>query len=218
MVGQNDLAEKWMQLATDLETDPQAHLIMECERSVLRGDYATAAPGLQQLPPGYYGYTFSASGLLIDCLTHLKDWSGLLRLIAVLKQAGDSQKGRDPATLYMPEAIALRSRGRETEARQTAERCETIASDDLAMKKYDEHWNHWILAFCARFLGRKEQAYQHMRESFVNGDVAFLGWLPDGPSLQVFKPDPEFQAILAERDKKNAGKRARIFAIEKSYR
>jgi hypothetical protein len=85
------------------------------------------------------------------------------------------------------------------------------------MKKYDEHWNHWILAFCARFLGRKEQAYQHMRESLVNGDVAFLGWLPDGPSLQVFKPDLEFQAILAEMEKKNAGKRDRILAIEKSY-
>jgi hypothetical protein len=51
----------------------------------------------------------------------------------------------------------------------------------------------------------------------VNGDVAFLGWLPDGPSLQVFKPDPEFQAILAEMEKQNAGKRAQILAIEKSY-
>jgi hypothetical protein len=73
------------------------------------------------------------------------------------------------------------------------------------------------LGLCARFLGRKEEAYQQMRESFVNGDVAFLGWLPDGPSLQIFKPDPEFQAILGERDKHNAGKRARILAIEKSY-
>jgi hypothetical protein len=155
--------------------------------------------------------------LLVDCLTHLKDWPGLLRLIAVLKQAGDTQKGRDPATHLMPEAIALRALGRETEARQTAERCETIARDDLTMKKYDEHWNHWILAFCARFLGRKQEAYQQMHESFVNGDVAFLGWLPDGPSLQIFKPDPEFQAILAERDKQNAGKRVRILAIEKSY-
>ena len=85
------------------------------------------------------------------------------------------------------------------------------------MKKYDEHWNHWLLAFCARFLGRKEEAYQHVRESFVSGDVAFLGWLPDGPSLQPFKSDPEFQAILAEKDKQNARKRARILATEKGY-
>jgi serine/threonine protein kinase/Tfp pilus assembly protein PilF len=216
-VGQNDLAEKWMQRAIDVETDLQGKLIMECERSVLRGDYAKAAPGLEQLPPGFYSYTFSASGLLIDCMIHLKDWPGLLQLIAVLKQAGDTQKGCNPATLLMPEAIALRALERETEAGQTVEHCETIARNDLVTKKYDEHWNHWILAFCARFLGRKEEAYQNMRESFVNGDVAFLGWLPDGPSLQIFKADPEFQIIIAEWEKQNAGKRARILAIEKSY-
>ena len=206
-----------MQRAIDVETGSQARLLMQCELAVLRGDYAAATPGLQQLPPGFYGYTFSASGLLIDCLAHTKDWSGLLQLIAVLKQSGDTQKGRDPATLLMPEAIGLRALGRETEARETAERCQTIASNALAVKKYDEHWNHWILAFCARFLGRKEEAYQQMRESFVNGDVAFLGWLPDGPSLQPFKPDLEFQTILAEKSKKNARKRARILATEKSY-
>jgi len=215
IVDQNDLAEKWMQLAINVETGPQARLLMQCELAVLRGDYDAATPGLEQLPPGFYGYTFSASELLIDCLAHRKDWSGLLQLIAVLKQSGDTQKGRNPATLLMPEAIGLRALGRETEARQTVERCQTVASEALAMKKYDEHWNHWLLAFCARFLGRKEEAYQHMRESFVNGDVAFLGWLPDGPSLQIFKGDPEFQAILAGMDKQKAGKRARILATEK---
>ena len=54
-------------------------------------------------------------------------------------------------------------------------------------------------------------------DKYVGDDVAFLGWLPDGPSLQVFKPDPEFQAFLSEREKKNAKKRARILATEKSY-
>jgi eukaryotic-like serine/threonine-protein kinase len=218
LVGENDLAEKWMQRAIDVEFDPQRRTIMDCERSVFRGDYALAVTGLKQLPVGFYGDAFSASGLSIDCLVHLKDWPALLQLIVDLKQTGDTRKGRDPGTLLMPEAIALRSLGRETEARQTAERCETMARDHLTTKKYDEHWNHWMLAFCARFLGRKEEAYQHMHDSFVNGDVAFLGWLPDGPSLQVFKPDPEFQAILAERDKQNVQKRARILSIEKEYR
>jgi tetratricopeptide (TPR) repeat protein len=90
-VGQNDLAEKRMQRAIDVETDLQGKLIMECERSVLRGHYAKAALGLEQLPLGFYSYTFSASGLLIDCMVHLKDWPGLLQLIAVLKQAGGTQ-------------------------------------------------------------------------------------------------------------------------------
>jgi hypothetical protein len=62
-------------------------------------------PGLEKLPEGFYGYAFGASGLLADCLAHL-DWPGLLRLIGVLKQAGDSGKSRDPATHLMPEAIA----------------------------------------------------------------------------------------------------------------
>ena len=117
----------------------------------------------------------------------------------------------------MSEALALHGLGRETEARRTAERCEAMARNYLGTKKYDEYFNHWILAFCARFLGRKEEAYQHVRESFTNGDVVFQGFLPDTPSSWIFKPDPEFQAILAEKNKHNTRKRARILATEKSY-
>jgi serine/threonine protein kinase/Tfp pilus assembly protein PilF len=216
-VNEKDLMEKWMQRAINVENGPQARLLVQCELSVLRGDYAAAKPGLERLPPGFYGNTFSASGLLIDCFAHLNDWAGQLQLLAGLKPSGDTQKGRNPATLLMSEAIALHGLGRETEARQIAERCESIASNALATKKYDEHWNHWLLAYCARLLGRKEEAYQHVRESFTNGDVAFLGLLPDSFALQVFKSDPEFQAILAERNKENARKRVRILVIEKSY-
>ena len=199
-VNERDLMENWMQRAINVETGPQARLLMECELSVLRGDYAAAKPGLEQLPPGFYGNTFSASGLLIDCLSHLNDWATQLQMLNGLKKSGDTQKGRNPATLLMSEAIALHGLGRETEARQTLERCESMASRYLVMKKYDEHFNHWILAFCARFFGRKEEAYQHVSESFRNGDVAFLGWLPDTPSIWIFKPDPEFQAILAREE------------------
>jgi serine/threonine protein kinase/Tfp pilus assembly protein PilF len=216
-VDEKDLMENWMQRAINVETGPQARLLMQCELSVLRGDYAAAKPGLEQLPPGFYGNTFSASGLLIDCLSHLNDWGIQLQMLTGLKKSGDTQKGRNPATLLMSEAIALHGLGRETEARQTVELCESMASSYLVMKKYDQHFNYWILAFCARFLGRKEEAYQHVRESFRNGDVAFLGWLPDTPSIWIFKPDPEFQAILAERNKQNVRKRTRILAIEKGY-
>jgi hypothetical protein len=97
------------------------------------------------------------------------------------------------------------------------QRCESIARDHLTTQKYDQHWSHWMLAFCARFLGRKKEAYQQMRESFVKGDVAFLGWLPDGPSVQIFKSDPEFQTILSKKDQLNAERRSRVLAIEKNY-
>jgi hypothetical protein len=162
-VNEKDLMEKWMQRAISVETGPQARLLMQCELSVLRGDYAAAKPGLEQLPPGFYGNTFSASGLLIDCFAHLNDWAGQLQLLAVLKASGDTQRGRNPATLLMSEAIALHGLGRETEARQTVERRESMASNYLAMKKYDEYFNHWLLAFCARFLGL---LYTHERGGF----------------------------------------------------
>jgi serine/threonine protein kinase/Tfp pilus assembly protein PilF len=216
-VNEKDLMENWMQRAINVETSPQARLLMTCELSVLRGDYAAAKPGLEQLPPGYYGNIFSASGLLIDCLSHLNDWASQLQMLIGLKKSGDTQKGRNPATLLMSEAIALNGLGREAEATETVERCEGMASRNLVLKKYDEHFNNWILAFCARFLGRKEEAYRYVNESFRNGDVSFLGWLPDTPSIWIFKPDAEFQAILAERNKENVRKRTRILAIEKGY-
>ncbi|MBV9106025.1 MAG: protein kinase [Verrucomicrobia bacterium] len=217
MVNEKDLMEQWMQRAINVETGPQARLLMQCELLVLRGDYAAAKPGLEQLPPGFYGNTFSASGLLIDCFAHLNDFAGQLQFLDGLKKSGDTQRGRNPATLVMSEAIALHGLGRETEAKQAVERCESLASNFLATKKYDGYFNHWLLAFCARFLGRKGEAYQHVQDSFANGDVVFQGFLPDGPSTWIFKPDPEFQAILAERNKQNVPKRARILAIEKSY-
>ena len=51
-VSEKELMEKWMQRAINVETGPQARLLMQCELSVLRGDYATAKPGLEELPAG----------------------------------------------------------------------------------------------------------------------------------------------------------------------
>jgi hypothetical protein len=44
-------------------------------------------------------------------------------------------------------------------------------------------------------------------DSYAPGLMGYICWIGD----------PEFQAILAEMDKQNAGKRARILATEKSY-
>ena len=35
IVDQNDLAEKWMQRAINVETGPQARLLMQCELAVI---------------------------------------------------------------------------------------------------------------------------------------------------------------------------------------
>src|SRR5260370_13661113 len=71
--------EKWLQRSIDLETDPHRHLMMECERLVLRGDYAAALPGLQKLPADFFADSWNPSGGLLDCYFHLKDWTALFR-------------------------------------------------------------------------------------------------------------------------------------------
>jgi hypothetical protein len=88
---------------------------------------------------------------------------------------------------------------------------------DLATNQGDRFWNEWIVGCAARFLDRKEEAYQWVRASFAHGDVFSLGLMPDGPTLSIFKPDPEFQVILAVREKENAELRAKMRAIEASY-
>ena len=213
IAGDNEGAEKWLQRSIDLETDPQRHLMMECERLVLRGDYAAAMPGLQKLPADFFADSWDATGVLFDCYFHLKDWTALLRM------SNDDirlAEGRG-ATALIPAAIALRNLGRELEAKESAERCEAAMRSDLATNQGDRFWNEWIVGCAARFLDRKEEAYQWVRASFAHGDVFSLGLMPDGPTLSIFKPDPEFQVILAVREKENAELRAKMRAIEASY-
>src|SRR5258708_684412 len=213
IAGDNEGAEKWLQRSIDLETDPQRHLMMECERLVLRGDYAAAMPGLQKLPADFFADSWNATGVLFDCYFHLKDWTALLRM------SNDDirlAEGRG-ATALIPAAIALRNLGRELEAKESAERCEAAMRSDLATNQGDRFWNEWIVGCAARFLDRKEEAYQWVRASFAHGDVFSLGLMPDGPTLSIFKPDPEFQVILAVREKENAELRAKMRAIEASY-
>jgi hypothetical protein len=41
------------------------------------------------------------NGLLIDRFAHLNDWAGQLQFLAVLEKSGDTQRGRNPATLVI---------------------------------------------------------------------------------------------------------------------
>jgi len=56
-----------------------------------------------------------------------------------------------------------------------------------------------------------------VRASFAHGDIFSLALMPDGPTLSIFKPDQEFQAMLAVREKENAELRTKMRAIEASY-
>lgn len=213
IAGDNEWAEKWLQRSIDLETDPQRHLMMECERLVLRGDYAAALPVLQKLPADFFADSWDTSGLLLDCYFHVKDWTELLRMSNYAIRLADGRDG----TAFIPAAIALRNLGREPEAKENAERSETTMRGILATNKGSRSWNEWIVGCAVRFLDRKEEAYEYLRASFAHGDIFSIALMPDGPSLSIFKPDPEFQAILAVREKENAELRTTMRAIEASY-
>jgi hypothetical protein len=54
--------------------------------------------------------------------------------------------------------------------------------------------------------------------SFARGDIFSLGpFLPDGPSLSILKPDPEFQTMLAVREKENSELPAKMRAVDFNY-
>jgi tetratricopeptide (TPR) repeat protein len=210
IAGDNEWAEKWLQRSIDLETDPQRHLMMECERLILRGDYAAALPVLQKLPADFFADSWDVSGALLDCYFHVKDWTALFRVSDDILKVTEGRL----ATALIPAAIALRNLGRELEAKQSAERCEASMRGDLATNQGDRFWNEWIVGCAVRFLDRKEEAYEYVRASFAHGDIFSLALMPDGPTLSIFKPDQEFQAMLAVREKENAELRTKMRAIE----
>jgi protein kinase/serine/threonine-protein kinase len=209
--GDLDRGEKWLQRAIDLETDPQRHLMIECERLVMRGDYAAALSGLEQLPADFRATDiWVASSLVVDCHYHLKHWDEMLRI-------GDQMTNYKSfgAVPFLPRAIALRHLGREAEAIQSAEECARLAWIEL-VKPAEVSWNEWLLACSLRFLGRNEEAHEYLRASFAHGDVLSM-LIPDTPQFEILKSDPEFQAILAVREKENIQLRAKMSAIEDSY-
>jgi TolB-like protein/Flp pilus assembly protein TadD len=168
-VGDNDRAEKWLQRSIDLETDPQRHLMMECERLVMRGDYAAALPRLQQLPTDFFAADqWFASSLLVNCHFHLKDWAEMFRV-------GEKMKNYEfRAVPFLVSAIALQHLGREAEAIQSAEECARLARIDMVKKGDPDFWNEWLLACSLRFLGRNEEAHEYLPRLFRAWRYPFL--------------------------------------------
>jgi tetratricopeptide (TPR) repeat protein len=185
---------------------------MECERLVMRGDYAAALPLLRQLPGDFFAAdTWVASALLVDCYYHLKDWTEMLGVTDKMK---NYQFG---AVSFLPRAIALRHLGQEAEAMQSAQECARLAQLDLAGQNSDSnYWNEWLLACSLKFQGRSEEAYEYLHASFAHGDVLSL-LIPDTPHFEIFQSDPEFQGLVAAREKENLQIRAKIRVVEGNY-
>jgi serine/threonine protein kinase/Tfp pilus assembly protein PilF len=208
-VGEKELAEKWMQRAIYLEPNSQRRQLMESERLVYRGDYATALPGLQQLSPDLKTHYTAAGDLLLFCSMQLTDWPAVIRAI-------EAKADKENPTNLLRLALAFRGTNRTEEARQTARRVVVSAQQKLPTAK-SPRWMRFDLAVAERLLEHKESAYERLRELMANGGFPdpVLGRVD--PGLDPFKSDREFQSILADLDKTNAATRARILDIEKTF-
>ena len=210
-VGEKDLAEKWMQHAINLEPDAQRRRLMECERLVYRGDYAAALPGLREAPPDLKTHYTAASDLVLFCSMKVGQWPNVARAVEA-KLKTDSEN----PTALLRLALTFRGLGQEAEARQTAERAVVLAQKKLPAAK-SPRWMRWVMAVGDRLLGSKNEAYQRLRDLLVNGGFPDPVLGRADPGLEPFKPDSEFQSILADLDQQDEAKRARILQIEKSY-
>jgi hypothetical protein len=66
-------------------------------------------------------------------------------------------------------------------------------------------------------LNHLEDAYRQLHDLLANGGFPDPVLGPKDPGLDLFKPDNEFQSIMANLNRQNEVKRARILEIEKSF-
>ena len=210
-VGENDLAQKWMQAAIHLEPDPQRRHLMECERLVYNKDYGAALSGLQGLPPDLKTHYTTAADLVLFCSMQLGDW------LTVIQRVDSKLKAdRENPTSLLRLALALHESSQEPEARRTAEQVVTFAQQKLSSAE-SSRWIRFDLAVGLRLLNRYPDAYRYLREMIAHGGFPDPVLGPNDPSLDLFKADSEFQGILAEINRQNESKRAGIREIEKSF-
>jgi serine/threonine protein kinase/Tfp pilus assembly protein PilF len=210
-VGEKDLAGKWMRRAIHLEPDPQRRQLMECEQLVCSEEYAAARPELERLPPDFKTQYSSAGDLALFCSMQLGDWGAVIRAVEV-KLKPDSEN----PTALLRLAMALYRSGQEAEADGTAERVVTFARQKLPTAK-SPRWMRFDAAIGSRILDHVEDANRQLHELLTTAGFPDPVLGPKDPALDFFKPDNEFQSTMADLNRRNELKRARILEIEKSF-
>ncbi|MBV8899854.1 MAG: protein kinase [Verrucomicrobia bacterium] len=210
-VNETALAEQWMQRAISLEPDPQKRRLLEGERLVYREDYIAALPQLRSLPPDLKTQYATASDLVLFCLMRLGQWPAAIdALQAKLKTDGDNPTG------LLRLALALRGAGQEIEAWRTADRAVVLAQQNLPTTK-TPRWLRYDLAVGSQLLGRKEEAYQQLRDLIARGGFPHPVLGRVDPGMALFESDREYQGISAELRQQDEVKRRRILEIEKGF-
>jgi serine/threonine protein kinase/Tfp pilus assembly protein PilF len=208
-VDAQDLADKWMQRAINLEADPQKHRLLECERMVYQGDYAAALPGLRQLPPDLKTHYTTAADLGVFCSMQVGDWNAVMRVCA-----NKLNLENDNPTALVRLALAQHGSGQDAEARTTSERAVASAEQKLPTAK-SPRWMRFDLAVGYRLQNRLDDAYRHLNDLLANGGFPDPVLGPKDPGLDPFKPDNEFQRIRADLNRQNETTRRRILEIER---
>jgi serine/threonine protein kinase/tetratricopeptide (TPR) repeat protein len=208
---QNDLMERWMQRAIELESDPDRHRMIELERMVFRGDLREAVEGLKKMSPYLVSYGPSALDLLVGCLERLGDWSEVLRL-------SDAEL-KNPAYAtwaLFHKALALKGLGQQAQATETMNQLLKTERDAFATNEKDIYAGMY-LAFGNRLIGQKDDAYRYLRSVFP-GLIDYMPLLWTNAAFDLFAGDPEYSAMTAEFEKKSgAPGRERIRQIEREF-
>jgi serine/threonine protein kinase/Tfp pilus assembly protein PilF len=209
-VDAQDLADKWMQRAINLEADPQKRRLLECERVVYQGDYAAALPGLRQLPPDLKTHYATVADLVLFCSMQVGDWPVVIRVCTNKLNLED-----DNPTALVRLALAQHGSGQDAEARTTSERAALSAEQKLPTAK-SPRWMRFDLAVGYRLQNRLDDAYRYLNDLLANGGFPDPVLGPKDPGLDLFKPDNEFQRIRADLNRQNETTRGRILKIERN--
>ena len=201
----SDLAEKWLQRALDQETSPQLHHLMECYRLMWRRRFAGARAGFNELPsethlaPRLEGVVYSVSHGLLYCAIGLEDWAAV---IDTCKARLENDRENFWARVYL--ALGLQATGRQTEAWQLGEEVVRRGLERLERPaRPDIPWDvHLYLAWAYRSLGRRDEAYLHLREYLAHRTLLHLAFGLENPILHVFKNDSEFNTLLDDLKQK----------------
>jgi len=191
-ISEPDLAERWMQMAFEKDTNPQRHRVRELARMMFRQEFAAVRVAFAQLPPelqGYDSYTFE---YFLTSTMRVGDWPTVIR--SMKSYLKESPKAIWPR-IYL--AIALQMADRQTEAQKTAEQVAKRGLDRLKQPaEPDVPLEVPLYIACAyRLLNRKGEAYDFLAKYLADSSFLDLCFGLDDPILDPFKADPEFKPI-----------------------
>jgi TolB-like protein len=205
--GETEVMEKWMGRAIKVETDPERRAVLKCERLIFRREWQNAITAMKGLPLEVSAYDRSVFELMLACSARSGDWDSVVRIAS--SKLGDSSRvsnWRAYSLLYL--AIAARATGRDAEMKDHARQLGLFVQEKGSDQDVS-HWEIFYLAASERFLGQKEQAYNHFAPIF-SAVLRHLPLMSQDPALDIFRNDPEFQDLTTELESEREKTRLQI--------